>query len=392
MIRTSGLVSAHRGMATRVGYAGPRDANQIGAKVAASWRGARRGALLASTALALILAAPYAAKAQGIEDISEDISQIIDIVHPVARRTSPAAFNVNQANSAAIAILDLNTADSDPIDIVNNLPIVTLAPGEDGINGQSLATAIVDIDVEVSQSNSNDLSGSDPVELDQDQEVEQENENELDATVANAAFADTVSVNNVANIVADGNGVNALSDALAVVTVDNSVVQTNHNSLTGTAPEDLDQDQDVDQDNVNETDIEVLNQAVAADVSVSNIGTTIAGLNGVNAASVAEAETTIADTVSQTNTNELVGTSTDLDQEQEVEQENENDQDAFADTSATSGHVDVLQIGTLVANGTGIDAQSEADADTEIDQTATQSNSNSATANVSLDVEAGGSW
>ena len=334
----------------------------------------------------LSLAAPYAAKAQGIEDIS-DVSTLIANVVAIAQANIASALNVSQANPATVAILDLNTADSDPIDIINNLPIVTLAPGEDGINGQSLATAIVAVDVEVSQSNSNDLSQSDPDELDQDQEVEQENENELDAFVDNAAFADTVSVDNAANIAADGNGVNALSQGVANVTVDNSVVQTNFNRLIGSAPEELDQDQDVDQDNVNDTDIEVLNQASAADVSVSNIGTTIAGLNGVNAASDADAETTIIDTVSQTNSNELVGTSSDLDQDQDVEQENENDQDAVAETTATSGHVGVFESGTLIAGGDGIDASSKADADTEIDQTATQSNSNTSTATLSLDAE-----
>ena len=151
-------------------------------------------------------------------------------------------FDVDQLNQLSTAILDLGIADSDPIDIVNNLPIVTLAPGEDGINGQSLATATVDIDVNVNQSNSADFSSSDP---DEDQEVEQENENDLTVAgpplvggpLVNAAFADTVSVNNVANIVADGHGVNALSDALGDVTINNTVVQTNSNRLAGTASE-----------------------------------------------------------------------------------------------------------------------------------------------------------
>ena len=395
MIRTSGLVSANRGGAKRgaaATSAGPRGVGRSGALLAAPWRGARRHALLASTALALVLAGPYAAKAQGIEDIDEVINQIIQIVHPAAQSNIASNLVVSQSNPLSTLIVDLNRADPDPIAIANNISIVTL-PGEDGINGQSLGTAIVAIDVDVSQSNSNNYSDG---SADQDQEVEQENENELDVAVDNAASGDTVSVANQANIVADGNGINALSQGVANVTVDNSVVQTNFNRLAGNASEELDQDQDVDQDNVNETDIEVLNEASASDVSVSNIGTTIATLNGINGASDADAETTIADTVSQTNTNELVGASTDLDQDQEVEQENENDQDAFADTSATSGYVTAVQIGTLTAtNGTGIDAESKADADTEIDQTATQSNSNSATANVSLDVEdeeAAGEW
>ena len=145
----------------------------------------------------LSLAAPYAAKAQGIEDIS-DVSTLIANVVAIAQTNNVASvLDVTQSNSASTAILDLNTADSDPIDIINNLPIVTLAPGEDGINGQSLATATVDVDVTVTQSNSNDFSQiAIRTNLDQDQEVEQENENSLDVAVDNDALADTVSVAN----------------------------------------------------------------------------------------------------------------------------------------------------------------------------------------------------
>jgi hypothetical protein len=280
--------------------------------------------------LALIMAGPQAAKAQGIEDISDDSASIAQLV--IEAQANAVIGNclvcvVTQANSASNLIVDLNTADSDPIAIVNNLAIVTVAPGEDGINGQSLATATVEIDVDVDQSNSADLSDSDPVELEQEQEVEQENENELFVTVDNAAFADDVSIANQANIIADGNGTNALSDAFALVEITETVDQTNFNRLAGSAPE-LDQDQDVDQDNDHEAEIDVLTQAFAGNVSILNIGTTIAGLNGDNAASVAEAETEISDTVTQTNTNELVGTAAELEQEQEVEQENLNDQDS----------------------------------------------------------------
>jgi len=388
MNRKAGLVTTNRGVATRgtAGRIDAREADHIGPALFASWRGARRSALLAGTALALVLAAPQVVKAQGIEDISEDVALIVQPVAISQANDVPFGLFVNQANTAATALLDLNTADSDPISIFNNLPIVTIAPGEDGILGRSSAAGIVLIDVDIDQSNTNTFSQSDLDELDQDQEVEQENENALFVTVDNAAFADDVSIANQASIVADGHGTNALSDALAQVEITDTVDQTNLNQLAGTAP-DLDQDQDVDQDNEHEADITVLNQAFSGNVSVSNSGITVATLNGDNAASVAEAETEISDTVTQTNTNELVGTAEELEQEQEVEQENLSDQDFAALTAATSGYVSVDESGVVTAGGTGIEAETEADADTDIEQTVTQTNANSATANLSLEVE-----
>ena len=219
-------------------------------------------------------------------------------------------------NSLVASIAVGGDADANAVSVVNDLDIVTINPGEHGINAQSLATRVVNITVNINQSNITVVNNINH------QNITQRNEAALDIDVDVAALADTVDVDNQANINADGHGINAISNARSLVTIASTITQTNSNQLNTTTAT---PSQTVDQENETDTDIDVLNQAIASDVTVLNIGTTIAGLNGVNAASIANAVTQISSTVSQSNTNELNGTpAVGQTQNQVVSQDNSN--------------------------------------------------------------------
>jgi Autotransporter beta-domain len=336
--------------------------------------GAWRALLLATAASsALFLAGPPAAKAQGIEDINSDTA--IDSAVNATAQSNAAAIAILQVNANAYALIDLNTADALPVSIVNALDIVTVNPGEIGINAQSLAVASVTVDNSTTQSNSLEFSGAG----NQAQFFLQANRNEAEEFIENAALADTVSVNNNANITADGDGITALSQATGDVAVTNASTQTNSNSLTGDDP-DLHQFQFALQVNKNKTAVIALNGASSSDVSVSDVGDTSAGQDGIDAGSVATATTTVSNTSSQTNTNALIGTGDEVEQLQFIGQVNKNLDLVAAESIATSGNVTVGNTGGISAGGNGINALSSATATTTVNQQSDQTNTNSMTA------------
>ena len=186
---------------------------------------------------------------------------------------------------------------------------------------------------------------------------------------------------------AGGIGINAVSAATAGAAVDNSVTQSNTNSLTASTQGDLGliaQSQEALQANVNLQLLAAASEAISGNVAVESEGDTDAGGHGIIAVSAAVAGASVDSTVTQSNTNSASATTagdlTAILQIQELLQANANLQAAAAIAVASSGSVTVDQRGSLSSGGNGITATSSAIAGASLNQSATQGNTNSATA------------
>ena len=150
------------------------------------------------------------------------------------------------------------------------------------------------------------LSGSLDTSFDGGQDVEQVNVNGQLIAAASSADAGDVSVSSEGYTSADGIGINAVSSATAGAKVDNSVNQTNTNSLSASTTGNLgliDQDQEALQANVNLQLLAAVSAATSGNVSVESKGDTDAGGNGIVAVSSAAAGADLDSTVTQSNTN-----------------------------------------------------------------------------------------
>ena len=137
-------------------------------------------------------------------------------------------------------------------------------------------------------------------------------------------------------------------------------------------------------------------EATSGDVVVDRDGNTIAGVDGVNAASTAYATTEVDSEVTQENESSGTATATRgvtgdpndptcqntpcapyVTQGQIVLQENLNGQIAVAESEATSGNVTVNSTGDTTSGNDGVNAHSGASSETTVDQDVDQSNDNS---------------
>ena len=283
--------------------------------------------------------------------------------------------------------------------------------GVGGINAVSSANAgPTTINNSVNQTNTNSLNAttagpSATIVQRQDASegpggVDQTNESEDLSFATSVAVAEDVSVSNDGDTKAESNGINAASSAIAgPSTINNTVIQTNTNSLTAAttttgAGASIRQTQTANQTNEIEDVNAATSIAVADDVTVDNDGDTKAKLNGINAVSSAVAgATTVHTTLAQTNENPnpdpanlqnsatTVGANAPITQTQTVDQENDIDQFNFATSVAVADDVTVNSAGKTKAGENGINAVSSANAGpATVDSAVTQSNENSLSA------------
>ena len=267
---------------------------------------------------------------------------------------------------------------------------------EDGIEGESKAKAGASITNHVDQTNRNGppprrtpdgeaiVTGSTAglgALVTQEQTVGQINLNGDLLTANSIADSGDVTVTDKGKIKADGDGINAESDAKAYAGTENTVDQNNINALSGST-DSLSlilQTQFGLQANVN-LDAGVATATALADhVTVDHTGSVKAGEDGIKAISSAEAGAQVAQTANQKNENDLDADGALALQIQGMIQANVNVQEGLAVSTAVAEDVTVTQDGEVAAGEDGIKAISSADAKALVTQTANQTNDNSAT-------------
>jgi hypothetical protein len=277
-------------------------------------------------------------------------------------------------------------------------------PGDNGINAVSQALASASIANAVTQSNTNTASANtsggslNSGNITQTQTAPQNNDNDQLLAATSVAVGGDVTVSNLGDTDAGGNGINAGSGAIASaaigsVTAPATITQTNTNSATGpgapgaattTGPlAPISQSQSKTQSNDNDQLLAATSVAIAGDVTVSNDGPTQAVGNGINAESAASAGASINSAVAQTNSNSASGTTSGavslLTQTQSPSQTNDNAQLLAATSVADGGDITVYSGGgDTYAGGNGINATSGAIASATINNVVAQTNSNSA--------------
>ena len=266
---------------------------------------------------------------------------------------------------------------------------------EDGIEAESKANAGASITNHVDQTNRNGPpptpEGAEPIVtgstlglgalLTQNQTVGQINLNGDLIVATSVADSGDVTVTDKGKIKANGDGINAESDAKAYAGTDNTVDQHNINALSGST-DSLSlilQTQFGLQANVN-LDAGVATATALSDhVTVDHTGSVKAGEDGIKAISAAEAGAQVAQTANQTNENDLDADGALALQIQGMIQANVNVQEGLAVSTAVAEDVTVTQDGKVAAGEDGIKAISSADAKAAVHQTADQTNDNSAT-------------
>ena len=180
-----------------------------------------------------------------------------------------------------------------------------------GINAASEAAASAKIDSDVTQNNTNSETASTEGSLAfilQAQDVDQINFNGQLLIADSSATAGAVNVTSEGDTSAGLVGINAVSAALATAEIDNSVEQTNDNSVSGTAAGELApvvQLQEVEQFNVNLQFGEADAEATSGAVYVSQEGGLFTGGDGINAQSNAAASADLDQSSEQSNENEM---------------------------------------------------------------------------------------
>ena len=323
--------------------------------------------------------------------------------------------DVSQFNESDQDGFVLGLAESGPVDVLS----FEDPSGGDGINAASSAEATAALAQTANQSNENRQDATLPVGefiITQDQFYTQTNENEQEGLVLSTATSDYVDVAHSGNLVAGGDGINAISEATAVALLNQVATQSNDNAQTWdqdpTIPAVLADPQAIDiaargQTNANRQKGAAVAAAKSGPVEVLNQGDVDAYEDGINAESKAEAVALVGQSVTQNNrtaqTDTLVfpatGDNTFV-RNQDAFQTNDNGhelalldaeegdrtgQSGFALAEAKSDYVKVSNEGDINASGDGINAESAAKAVAVVDQDATQGNT--ASQNATLTAE-----
>jgi hypothetical protein len=251
----------------------------------------------------------------------------------------------------------------------------------DGIDAQSSAAAVATVNQKADQTNSisQSATGGNGSDINQTQaDIRQSNHNDQDGDATALATSYNVDVVSDGNINAQVDGIDAVSSAVAVATVDQEVNQQNttrQDASAGTKST-IDQTQASDQTNANEQDGTAIAVGVAGDVTVTSDGN-IEPVNGIVAESTAAAVATVDQTADQSNTSGATASTGDFSNIKTnvtADQTNSNEQDGDAIAVATSGEVNVVQNGNISASDVGISADSTAVAVATVKQEANQEN------------------